>query len=736
MSDGTITSTTDIIRHAPVVTVYTREKWADEWTEQPRVYADRVRFGSSPEGSSAVLSVDVGAGWDDTNVSIQHFEPLDLLGHYVKVEVQRQDMIDDGSGGLMLPVPFSWYGIITEDGGIREGAREYHVVDAGSSVGPGVARVLLRTQVFQAVGLEIIFDKLYVDKSYVQSETEAGELTVVKLPLTFNEKHHYEGSGNRTNFNVIAPNGATCYAFSRDLPSGVVWSTRDIVEYLVAFFQPADWEGETRLPIEIVDEGAILPDWDQPIVKVTGTTTVRQLLDKLLDRRRLLGWRITVNEETAPATIQIEVFSFVSTDIELPSGETQASNPNKCVIDFDSALDVRASLTKSDRHYADQVIVRGARKRSCFSLSHDDGTLVSDWKASDEADYENGPTSLPEREKDQIRAIIEYRRRDELRQVYAYFKVPDDWNFEVGNGTGGGSSSSSDGGDKLPIDPDLDETREWIYRPGLRFMRELLKEMSTTRGEDGAQDVPPPLAVIEVEDGTYRLVDKLAETAGMIDSGHGKGRSWSASLRMRTHCPGVIVRVSGAQQLAIADSDFGGDDDTDDQPSRLDWKDMIVTVAAEMFAHVEATYPADEDVEPAEQGDQKRVIVIDVDEAGRLDYVVPDTVISVDGSGDLVRHDGGYVRDDREWMRDMAKYVFTWYGTTRQAFRFEMQQVLDLLDVGQMITTVGTGELEEEVNSVVVGVTYDFVAQSTHVDTAFANLDQDVVLDWFRERRT
>ncbi len=736
MGDGTITSTTDIIRHAPVVTVYTREHWADEWTEQPRVYADRVRFGSSPEGSSAVLVVDVGAGWDDSEIEVQHFEPLDLLGQYVKVTVERQDMIDDGSGGEMLPPPFSWYGIITEEGGVREGAQNYIVLEPNSGGGPATVRVLLRTQEFQAVGLEIIFDKIYVDRSYVQSETEAGELCIVKRPLVFNEPHDYEGTGNRTNFTVIAPSGATCYAFSRDLPEGVVWSTRDIVEYLVAFFRPMDWDDENKLPVEILDAGAILPDWDQPIVKFSGTTTVRQMLDRMLDRRRLLGWRIDVDETASPAKILVEVFSFVAEDIELPSGATQAANADKESIDFDLALDVRAALTKSDRHYADQVIVRGARKRSCFSLSYDDGTLVNDWKPADETDYENGPATLPESEEDQLRAIIEYRRRDELRQVYSYFAVPNDWNFEVGNGFGGGPSSSSDGGPKLPIDPDLDEATEWIYRPGLRFSRELFKELQDTRMDDSAQDAPPPLAVIEIEDGTYRLIDKLAETAGVTDRGHGKGRTWSASLRMRTDCPGIILRVSGAQQLVIAETDFDGDHDTDDQPSWLDWRDMIVTVAAELFAHVEVVYPTTEDVELVSDGDQKRVIVVDVDEAARLDYVVPDTVVGVDGEGALVRHDGGYVRDDREWMRDMAKYVWEWYGTIRQAFRFQMQQVLDLLEVGQMITTIGSGELQETVNSVVVGVTYDFVQQSTSVDTAFANLDVDVVLDWFRERRT
>ena len=130
------------------------------------------------------------------------------------------------------------------------------------------------------------------------------------------------------------------------------------------------------------------------------------------------------------------------------------------------------------------------------------------------------------------------------------------------------------------------------------------------------------------------------------------------------------------------------------------------------------------------------LVLVDVGDAGRLDYVVPDTVTGVDGEGALVRDAaGGYVRDDREWMRDLAKYVFDWYGVRRQAFRFDMQQILDILHVGQMIATIGSGALEEEVNSVVVGVTYDFRQQMTMVDTAFANLDSGVLVDWFRERR-
>lgn len=715
-----ITSSSDILRNAPVVTVYTRMYWSHVWTDETwRISCSRLRFGSSPEGSSAVLDVDCGAGWEEGSATFDDFSPLNILGYYVKIVVQRQD-------GDPLPDPFIWYGVISEDSGVRDGGKYY--ADLGDFV-------LLREQQLVAIGLESIFDKVYVDRSFVQSDLVPSDLAVVKRPLTFNDLHKYAGDGNRSVGLVTAPNGQNCYVFEPDLSTAEWWATRDIVEYLVNCFQPLDWDDATLLPVVISDDDAVLPAWDRPKIEVGSGASLRQLLNRLLDRRRLLGWAVAVDETTTPANIQIKILSFVATAISLPSGESQAANADTVSLAFDGALDVRATLTSSDRHQADQVIVRGARKRSCFSLSHEDETLVMDWKAADETAYEDGPAELAGDEAAQQRQIIEWRRRDELRQVYSYFKVPDDWNFEVGNGTGGAPSSSSLGGHNLPIHPDLDDPDEWLYRPGLRFMRTLFQEVHATRTTTGAQDPPPPLAVIEIEDGSYRLIDKLAETSGVIDRGPGKGRSWSASLRMRDDSPGVIVRVSGAQQLVIAETDFDGDVDTDDQPSWLDWHDMIVTVAAELDAHVEAVYPAAEDVAEEDRGDVKRIVVIDVGDAGRADYIVPDTVTGVDGSGDLVRHAGGYVRDDREWMEDLAKYVYDWYGVTRRAFRFEMQQVLDILGVGQMITSIGAGTLAVDVNSVVVGVTYDFRAQSTSVDTAFANLDSGVLLDWFREER-
>jgi hypothetical protein len=526
--------------------------------------------------------------------------------------------------------------------------------------------------------------------------------------------------------------------FTDDLANGQSWSTLEIVRYLVEYFQPLDWLGANDLPCSLtVHALATLPDWDEPLVQCE-KRTLRDLLNQLCDRRRNMAWRILIDEDEDPAELKVDVFSFLPEAITLPSGAQVVENFDLYELRPDKAIDVRAVLTNSNYHKVDQVVVRGSRKRSCFSLSWDDQTLTKDWTAADETSYKDGPSPLPSGMTEKQRAVIEYRREDDLRQVYAYFKVPDDWDFEVGNGEGGAASagatgdigSSSGPAGFVLIDPDMHDVLQWGYLPELRFSRELFEELSSTAPATSAQDRPLPFAVIETETGDFRLIDQLVETAGVLDRGPGKGRTWAASLTIRNDCPGIIVRVSGAQQLVLAATDFPVSSATAyELAPQLDYQEMIVTVAAETFGHVTSVWPASDQVDDLSV-DQATKVYVDIGDAGHLDYVVPNTIVGLD-DGELVRHSGGYVRDDRTWMEDLARYAYEWYSATRQAFEFSMEQVLDLLSVGQLITKVGTGDLEEEVNSVVVGVTFDFSQNQTTVDTAFSNLDTQSLLNWF-----
>jgi hypothetical protein len=345
MSDGQIlNSSSNFVRRAPAVTVYTRERWMYPWQEQPRIFADKIRWGCSPEGGAGTFTIDCGAGRTISQPGfLQHLQPLDLLGHYIKVEVQFPTLnipeIIPFGGGNIAPAtrdPVYWYGIISEAGGVRDGAREYQA-------GPGSVRVLTRTQALAAVGLEYLLDRIQLDKTYTMSQSGGSEVVQVRLPIAFNEPHKFAGPGNRSP-SVAQESGV--YVFTDELATASAWSTRNIVEYLVEYFRPIDWLGMNHIPCSLsVNALATLPTWDRPIVPYAGKT-LRDVLNQLCDRRRNMAWQLLVNEDVGEGDnheLKIDLFSFNPVAILLPSGAEQAENFDQVQLDFDSALDVRAS---------------------------------------------------------------------------------------------------------------------------------------------------------------------------------------------------------------------------------------------------------------------------------------------------------------------------------------------------------------------------------------------------------
>lgn len=111
----------------------------------------------------------------------------------------------------------------------------------------------------------------------------------------------------------------------------------------------------------------------------------------------------------------------------------------------------------------------------------------------------------------------------------------------------------------------------------------------------------------------------------------------------------------------------------------------------------------------------------------RLDYVTPYTVFDVNGS-QQVSTSGGFVRDDRDDLADIAASAAQWYGTIRQAFAMTFKQVRDLAPLGNLITTIGADYNIENVNSVVSGLSFQMPQTesevgTTTIETEFVDLD-------------
>jgi hypothetical protein len=229
-----------------------------------------------------------------------------------------------------------------------------------------------------------------------------------------------------------------------------------------------------------------------------------------------------------------------------------------------------------------------------------------------------------------------------------------------------------------------------------------------------------PFAVGKIGSLYYRMDDPGAgkATAETLKDG---GRSWAASIRIQDDCPGLFIDVHGAPQHIIAEDEFtpADTDDEEDADAQMDWKDIACTVFCEFDQHVEARYPSEE---LTTEADQVRELLIERPEY-RLDYLTPNTVIGIDDAGALIQTDGGYVRDDRAAMQDIARSAYAWYGQTRKALTIVQNNLVCDHQVGELITSIGTAESPIEVNSVITKMFYDLRAGTVTVTTQYAELD-------------
>ena len=703
MAAPLMTPGSDLVRDFPAQTVYVRATHAAAWEAIDYLYCERLTECLSPQVPTAELVWDYGK--------------IRQAGKEAEAACQRQDFKDyqvrikiaDGDDFKY------WHGVILDTGDARGGA-----------LTEGDDRLLIGQQRFMAYGFEAVFDRVFVDSSFVKNNY-TGSIYQVRRGLEFNAENKHNNQGNRS----VTAGPWGCHVFADSLASGdsTWWSSWDIAKYLVSYFSPRDQFGVSWIPFQLGAICAItVPDWDHPVIPCDGRT-LREVFNQLFDRRRNLAWKLTFNHlGTPPESIALEVFPFNADAIVMPGGGTQNGNPYTMTLDFDRARDVHATLSDSGLHKVEQVIVRGGRKRTCASFAYADGTLEADWAAADETDYEAGPAGIAGFDIDeQERKVKTYRESDQFERVFSWFRVPPTFDGQVGDGSGGA---------KVAWFPDDDYYgAEKVYLPELRFERHLPKGLSTEAPTDSPDFEPSPFAIIETEENyegnrPWEFCDRLAATAqieGIEDEEDadgawgGAGRKWSASLRMQEDCLGVVLKVHGAAQHVIAADNFAQTFDWDD-PAILTWHELIVTAMVSLDTRVEVRYP-----EPAAAyrlgHDVTRRVTIDVGDKARLDYVTAKTVIDVGDGEPLVPGAAYYARDDRPAMRDLARFAYQWYVIERHAFTLSIDQLTGILPVGYILTSIGGDNTEQAVNAMVTSVTWDVATGQTAVQTSFAELD-------------
>lgn len=701
--------------------VSVKAAWEDEWTPVGHLWADVLTSVAAPSISSAELTWRYGIGSRQGESAPARVEPQSLIGQLVRVEVSGLD---------------PWVGVIIEEIDNRDGAVE-RVESDEESENDAQVRVASGEQRFIAYGLEFLLERVPITQSVVAGDPDDVRINRV---IAFNAA---DGSGDQSSVNAgnasLAAGSAGTRVFAAELngASSTSWKGGWIIAYLFEHFGPRDKSGNVLLPFVLETGGAASAlNYDVPTLDPRGKT-LKQVIDELVPRRRGLSWYLSLNSD---GDVQLKLFTFTSQTLNL-SDSTVPANPNLHVIDVDLSIDVeRIEIRNSAAERYDQVLVRGARRGSVLTLSNLDGTWDGDWSSPQEAKYEAAATTAPDygtwSASEKLAHHDDVRASDALERVWSWYVLMYDWDGLVGDGIGGTPKELAF--PELDADGLPTSQGSTFWRPGLRLEPRLplrvASDYSGTRiADDTVTHADPdaaqpeflkPFVLLPSTSGEWQLAERLDAAVNANDPN--RPQSWACNVELRSDDAGLILSIVNGPQhyLGAADFDFNADDDEDTfLEQAIDWRDMIATVYMLQDDHVEAKYPADEDL-PA--GQLIRRVQIDIPDA-HLDWVPAGTVVGVTyGTPDRVTT-GAFVRDDRMRLQDIAKTAWEWYGKPRKKVSIELKGLYPGAKVGTLITTIGSGATRiADVNAVVTSVRHDLVQNTTTLDTDFGNIDQEL----------
>lgn len=742
--------------YAPRQRVYTRHSWRDDWTQVPYLHCVSAQRSAAPDIGQAFFVWRYGRGMQCGGASFYDWprltfcEPTEAvsvsagrIGRFVKVEA---DIVDSGS-----TVTVKWFGYLLDSDEEREGC--LNLAPIGDDPREDTVRVPSGTQRLLGYELSWLLTELSIDTSVVA--TSDTDLSRMSFPLGFNM---YKGGPRDTGAFAIHNRSASRYAgltgesylFSDTLDPATAdrWTAFDIIEYLLLWHAPRglDRDDEARrissVPFRI-DQSGVHDDilrWDFPRLHCENRT-VWDCVSQIIDRRRSQGFYFDVDESQSPNQVVLYAFPYNSDLLTVTNPATGdiitiPANDNPRSLDLDNNLFAKTQVRRSASAKYDEVLMRGGRRRSVFRLFHG-YNLDADWTSAEQSAYNAGASAAGDYPaRTSLRALRnkQVRTDDKLCRVYRYFKVPDDWDF---------TSVGSD-----PVMPliyengTVDYTRsEPLWRPGLRFLRHL----PLYKGWDYTSDVANPTddtdgAAPEFQE-SYLLFSMPSDGTGSsrVSYGHDLSESlrllalayrspaFNVSLRPQDHGLGVVCDVGGDEQHMIASDEFVPLANAGDEDGHFDWKTkMTAVIAMEGDCYCQAIWPPD--LEHRDSAILKRRLLIDAGDGYRLDYMPPHEIVRVVDGVAQFNEDGGFIRDDRDDLLSMARVAYEWYSRERVAIDLTLRALTNAFQLGHLITTFGSNETEETLNSVITSVVWHFGEEPsdephTVVHTNYAELD-------------
>ena len=603
--------------------VQVKSAWADDWQTVSYLEAVSATACVSPSMPKATLLYRYGNIIREDDTSFQQYDPLFITNRYVRIQAI------DGLGIWTV-----WTGIILDDSFNMHGAESDPQGD----------------QAITAYGLEILLDRVAIEGAY----TDDGKIDWCP---PFNSRDAY-GAALQGNRATDLDAGETSHRFSKD---GQTWTHYDIINYLLDRY--------FGLQILISGQKEILEQMSG--VYYFEGLSLKQAFDKLIDRRRGIGWFLDPGE--GDGTISLIIFSVFSDPVSAGS-ITFSGNPSVSSLDLSAAFDVDENLTRIvQSSLYDRIVIQGSRIKTCFTVSVAAGNLVRDWTTAAQTAYNT-------KTEDTARASEKYEH------VYQQFKIPDDWNWTHNDGTG----------DRISVLP------EWVTAATWNNDRPLLRWIPIEKPNGGYEE---PMVFVTSEEKIY-MVDKLSAVkkpgahTRIMDTGKG------FSLK------GKINHLFGLNH-------FSGTSETDPQ---YDYTTLAATLAVESDARIK------EVVELGGETEIPRTLVIPVYDAEYW-HIARGTAKSLENGTIVYATQDITVRDDRDKLKKIAALARAWYSVYRSAVRVTVRFIGMLAPLGGVISDISGSWHKEPVNTVVTSRTWDFTSGTTTIETGYTDLDIRAMLD-------
>jgi len=689
--------------------VYTKTTWAGDWTEQPLLQALSVAVQAAPGHSSATLSWKYGETMQPeigSRKADSYLTPIprgDFLGNYVRIE-----FLDQVWWGIIQDVEDDNYGLI--DGKIPKGLQSYTAFGLTWFLDNG--KPINQTLIKYSGGTQTI------DRAIPFNGGTDGSQAPRKNAVAWK---NYDST-------------AKCFTDRAVTAAPIAWKASTAIDYILANFSPRNAAGSLLVPFVLASDAASFLNYELPLVDYSGLTPW-QVITRLVDHKRgLLLFTKVVNDE-----VQLVVRSQNATAITLPSGGTIPANPDLMSYNFDNAVNVRSARVTSTlvRKY-DQVICLGERAGSVFTV-RPGVNFEADWTDAQKTTYNAAASGLSGYSAlstaDKAAANTDRRAADDLERVFSWWRGSRTWN--------GRSATDPSGSDPPFAFPQIDadgtvttSTAANVQRAGLRVQDFLplragvdYTSAAITADTDGTDDADadylPPILLVKAAairaSGDAGWVHGERLNAGYDSESTKRQYKFSVDLQVREDSFGLIFKTQGAPQHFLCRDLFTAVDSSDSVPTTesLTSTDWLATIYVQQDQYCRAQYPKQADL-PAL--DLIRPLVLQFERAF-LDYVVPGTVLGVK-AGELQKTSaGGYVRDDRKRLEDMARLAFAWHGQTRRILSLSLKGLTTGFEVGHLITTIGSGSNVREINTAITSVQYDLAGGAMSVQTQFAEMD-------------